>query len=48
MKIIFLYNMYFRLKKMSSNKIHDKFDKFQNNINLIKIKIINKTKLLLT
>ena len=34
--------MYFMLNKINFSKIFDKFDKFYNNINMIKIRIINK------
>ena len=34
--------MYFMSNKMNFNKILDKFDKFHNDINIIKIIIINK------
>ena len=32
----------FRSNKMKSNKIFDNFDRFQDEINIIKIRIINK------
>ena len=36
--------MYFRSNKINSNKIYDKYDRFYNDTNIIKIKIINKMK----
>ena len=41
------YNIYFRINKINSNKIHKKFDKFYNIMNIIKLKIKNKIKTLL-
>ena len=38
------YNIYFRSNEMNSSKIHAKFDGFYNDINVIKIKIVNKMK----
>ena len=34
--------MYLMSNEMNSNKFFDKFDEFQNNINIIKIEIINE------
>ena len=44
MRIIFLYNLYFKLNNINSNKIMNEFDRLWNWINIIKIKITNKIK----
>ena len=36
--------MYFRLNKINFSEFYDKFVKFYNDTNIIKIKIINKMK----
>ena len=36
--------MYFMTNKINFNEIFNKFDKFYNNLHIIKIKIINKIK----
>ena len=36
--------MYFRSNEINSNEIYDKFDRFHNDINIIKISIVNQIK----